>query len=139
MRRMEIRARKIEFSNDFTMSEFRINPNIKFNARELNLKPEDKGEGNRRVFSLQNNVTIESTEDNRTPIRLDVIIEGMFEFNDESNEDIDKFMKLNAPEIVYAQTRSIITSITAQAGGVSVITLPLIDFAKQQDDQNKSN
>ena len=53
MRRMEIRARKIEFSNDFTMSEFRINPNIKFNARELNLKPEDKGEGNRRVFSLQ--------------------------------------------------------------------------------------
>ncbi len=139
MRRMEIRARKLEFSNDFSMNEFRINPSIKFNARELNLTAEDKGDVNRHVFSLQNNVTIESTEENKTPIRLDVIIEGMFEFVDEAQEEIDKFMKVSAPEIVYAQTRSIVSSLTAQAGGVSTIVLPLIDFTKQAEDQAKAN
>jgi preprotein translocase subunit SecB len=139
MRRMELRLRKYEFSNDFSMNEFRMNPSIKFNARELQLKEEDKKD-NLRVFSMQCNVTIESTKENKTPIRLDIIVEGMFEFRDEENEAIDKFMKLGAPEIVYAQTRSLVTSLTAQAGGVSTIILPIIDFERQnQGNLNNAN
>ncbi len=138
MRRMEIRLRKYEFANDFSMNEFRINPSIKFNARELQLKEDDRAE-NHRVFSLQCNVTIESTNENKTPIRLDVIVEGMFEFRAEENEAIDKFMKLGAPEIVYAQTRSLVTSLTAQAGGVSTITLPIIDFERQNQGNANAN
>ncbi len=138
MRRMEIRVRKFEFSNDFSMNEFRINPSIKFNARELNLKEEDKADLH-RVFSVQCNVLIESTNENKMPIRLDAIVEGMFEFKEEESESVEKYMKLSAPEIVYAQTRALVASITAQAGGVSVINLPLIDFEKQNEANNNAN
>ena len=72
MRRNEIRVRKIEFSNDFSMNEFRLNPNIKFNARELQLKD---APANTKVYSVQCNVLIEQTNENRMPIRLDVIVE----------------------------------------------------------------
>lgn len=137
MRRNEIRVRKIEFSNDFSMNEFRLNPNIKFNARELQLK--DAAPANTKVYSVQCNVLIEQTNENRMPIRLDVIVEGMFEFKDETDEQIDKFMKVGAPETVYAHTRALIASLTAQAGGVSVITLPLIDFEQQQLNQQNAN
>ena len=135
MRRNEIRVRKIEFSNDFSMNEFRLNPNIKFNARELQLKD---APANTKVYSVQCNVLIEQTNENRMPIRLDVIVEGMFEFKDETDEQIDKFMKVGAPETVYAHTRALIASITAQAGGVSVINLPLIDFERQGEAQQNT-
>ena len=137
MRRNEIRVRKIEFSNDFSMNEFRINPNIKFNARELKLKEGEEKEGH-KVYSVQCNVLIEQTNENRMPIRLDVIVEGMFEFIDETQEQIDKFMKRGAPEAVYASTRAIVSSVTAQAGGVSVINLPLIDFERQGEAQQNT-
>lgn len=65
------------------------------------------------------------------PYFIDVKITGLFTFEeaDTNKNIIDHFSKINAPAIIYPYARSLIQSITAQAGGPT-LTLPVVNIAE---------
>ncbi len=65
---------------------------------------------------------------------LNMVYTGVFKTNEETPEDVfKKMLELNGVMVLYQLSRSLITSITAQAGLVPALTLPLINVHKVID------
>jgi len=115
----QIRVKKIEYVNDFRqIKNFMLNPNVNFNLAKIT----------DTIYAANCLVKIEPTEDNDMPIRIEMLVEGIFEFVDGVSEDTaNEFLKKSGLETVFAYTRPILANITAVAG-IPPINLPIINF-----------
>ena len=125
---MQIRCKKLEFINDFRNLKFKIKPQISFNVGKLN----------EHVYGVMCEVKIESDSENYMPIRTSILVEGLFEFDDNTSDvEINEYLRKSGSETVYAYTRSILASMTAIAG-IQSINLPIIDFNQKMENNNMS-
>lgn len=78
------------------------------------------------VFKLDMFVGI---QDKDAVIKIEVLIQGEFEFDSDLNEDQKKtFFEINAPAILFPYVRAYIASLTALSGFMP-LNLPTINFA----------
>lgn len=122
------RCKKVEFSNDFSVSDnFTLNPMINFNYSKLNVDNAPEGVS---AYSVSNSVSIEGTSENKSPIRVNILVESIFETKDEAEDKIKEFLTTQGIEHVYTYARSILSSLTLMAG-VRPIALPDRDKLSQ--------
>lgn len=125
---MQIRIKKINFENEFRKVQFKLLPQMSFNVNKIGEK----------AFSVANEVKIERQEGNDTPISVYLLVEGLFEFEDGSNEEIKDYINNIGLEQVFAYTRSVLSTVTAIAG-IPSINLPFLSYFKKNLTDNSQN
>lgn len=103
---------------------------IEFNAElsgELQVGFEPKGKiiNDEKVFILTLGVSV---KDKSNHLKINVIIEGIFEFNDRENPNIENFLYLNAPAILFPYVRAYINTLTSLSG-YRPILLPTLNLS----------
>lgn len=94
----------------------------------------------RKITKLENGsyrlelfIEIKNTEENPFPIDLSVNFETTFSFTDyESEEEIKKFLKVNAIQMIFPFMRSAINSVVTSAL-MPPLVLPIIDVRQFKD------
>lgn len=119
LKNLQIRCKKMEFSNEFRNVKFVIKPVINFHVGKIS----------DTICSIMCDVKIESDSNNDMPIRLNCLVEGIFEFEEafNSDEELNEYTKKSGIETVYAYTKSIVASTTAVVG-IPAINLPILNF-----------
>ncbi|MCD6577996.1 protein-export chaperone SecB [bacterium] len=115
--------------------DFEINKGFKNKSKGIRLKlfPEaevhkDKKENKAIViFKLK---IFDKKELEKYPFFMNLEIEGVFSWS-ENVDNIDEYLKINAPAVLMSYLRSIVTQLTVFAGYPPLI-LPLIDFTKDK-------
>ncbi len=115
----QIRVKKIDYVNDFRqIKNFMLKPNVNFNLAKIT----------DTIYAANCLVKIEASEDNDMPIRIEMLVEGIFEFVENTLEETaNAYLKKSGLETVFAYTRPILANITAVAG-IPPINLPIINF-----------
>ena len=120
-------------SQRLTKTEFKINRNFSNKDKKIALKlssnikiskMKNKNEGV-VIFKLD---IFNKKELEKYPFYINLEIEGLFSWSKNIN-NIDKYLKVNAPAVLMSYLRSIVTQLTVSAGYPPLI-LPLIDFTK---------
>ncbi len=128
------RVKKAEFSNDLSVVEdFRINPRIDFNYSRLT---GDAIPAGLRYYAINASVTIEGTNENPSPIRVNVLTETRIEIEDGKDDEIHQQITSVGINLAYEYAKSVLAALTLVAG-VRPIALP--DFDKLQSNQNEAN
>lgn len=125
---MQIRVKKFNFENEFRKVQFKLLPRMNFNINKI-------GEN---IYSVLNEVKIGAEEGNDMPISVYILIEGIFEFDGESTEDIKDYINERGLEQVFAYTRTILATMTA-VSGIPAINLPFFSFFKKNLKDNSAN
>lgn len=128
VKNMQIRVKKIEFSNEFRQTQFKLLPKVSFNINKIN----------DTLYSVVNQIKIEKDEDNDSPIYVNLLVEGIFNFENATDDEIKEYMNKEGLESVFAYTRSILATTTAVAG-IASINLPLFSFFKKNMQEKNDN
>ena len=121
--KMTILVKEASIKNNVMNGSFPLNPRL--NA--LIKKADDDH------YSLTLRLQVVNTDDNPFPIDLSGEVVGTFEFVNDTSDEILRFMKREAIQLVYPYLRSVATSLTAIAF-VNPLVLPLIDAANIECD-----
>lgn len=103
--------------------------NNKIKDKEYNIKPEigkNIEKINDNSYEVQLKFRIKGNSENETPFDLELIIAGVFSFKDFSQEDIDKFLKINAVYILFPYLRSTLSTVMSSLM-MKPILIPVID------------
>lgn len=129
MKLIGTRSKKVELSNDFSVTDnFQLNPMINFNYAKLDAQGIPAGVS---AYSVMVSVVIEGSAEVKSPIRVNILVESLFEFSDgESEAEIMQLLKDQAFEQVYIYARSLLASLTL-ISGIRPIALPDRDKLSQ--------
>ncbi len=115
---MKIQVKEAYIKNYFLNGTYELKPILNFSIS----KSENK-------YTLFMKMEIENTVDNPFPIDMKVIISGIFEFESDSDDEIDRFMKKDAIQMMYPYLRSYVMNLSASSM-LSPIVLPIIDVSR---------
>lgn len=122
-----VRAKDIKFET--------VNPNFAENiAIELDINSQySVAKDTNRNAKVEMTIKIFPTVEN-APFRIEVVMEGIFEWNEELNErELKLFLEVNGNAVLFSYARPIISQITTFAG-FSPIVLPLANFYVNEKD-----
>jgi preprotein translocase subunit SecB len=120
-------------SQRLTKTEFKINRKFSNKDKKIALKLSSnikisKMKNKNEAFVIFKLNIFNKKELEKYPFYINLEIEGLFSWSKNIN-NIDKYLKVNAPAVLMSYLRSIVTQLTVSAGYPPLI-LPLIDFTK---------
>lgn len=114
---MQIITKEISLKNNaLPDGEFVINPTFTRNVGQM--------EDGRSFTELS--VDFENTDTHPFPLDIHVTIVGIFTMDNIKENDRDRFLRINAVQILFPYLRNIITNVTANSF-LPPIVLPVID------------
>lgn len=72
----------------------------------------------------------------KAPFRMELVMEGVFEWNEELNEEeLKTYLEINGNAVLYSYARPIISQLTSFAGFATLI-LPLANFVDNDSESD---
>ena len=96
---------------------------------DVNINPNGLIDNANDIFKLGLTITITDKSEN---FKVEVAAVGQFKMNDRNNKDIETFLYLNAPAILFPYVRAYISALTTLSG-YSTVTLPTFNLAGLKD------
>ena len=91
---------------------------------QVGISPEGKLNQKDKSFTLTLNVVV---RDDKKNLNISLSIDGVFEYDTDSMQELLPFICNNAPAILFPYIRAYISNITA-LGGISPIILPTVNL-----------
>lgn len=112
-------------NNNLPVGEFKLNPQIQKKIRKAN-SPEN-------AYIVEVRAEIHNTPDNPFPIDLVASLSGIFNIEEDNEEEINNFLQIQGFQIVFPHLRSLVANMTANAM-MPPIFLPIV-FTNQFEEK----
>jgi preprotein translocase subunit SecB len=110
---------------NYTINRIKLDRNAKIEIKPQFSRSVKKVQENDKLYFLNLEVKVESTEDAPKPFNLKARLVGIFEAEDIVDEEDRRELVINMTEIVYPYLRAAVSSLTANAF-INPLILPVI-------------
>lgn len=102
---------------------------------QLDIKNDLKVKQNKkdRLAEITLAITLFETEGKETsPFTAKIVYQGLFKWDEKvTDKELDTYLNVNAPAVLFSYIRPIVTQLTVQAG-FPPLNLPMMDFRKEE-------
>ena len=110
---------------NYTINRIKLDRNAKIEIKPQFSRSVKKVQENDKLYFLNLEVKVESTEDAPKPFNLKVRLVGIFEAEDVNTDEDKQILAISTTEIVYPYLRAAVSSLTANAF-INPLMLPVI-------------
>ncbi len=110
----------------YKLNRVRLEPNARVDIKPQFARQVRKANENAKICFISLSVKVESTEAEPKPFDINVSLVGVFELENELNQQEERAFVIEATQLIYPYLRSAVTNLTAQAF-ITPLNLPLIN------------